>query len=132
MTSNSGTAPEAKKLLIIDDERDFGDYVGEVGKELGFQAVVTDNASDFMKSYQAQEPAVIVLDMVMPGVDGVELIGWLAKQKCQSRILIVTGFNPRYAELAEDLGGAKGLRDIKSFTKPIRLADLRAALSLPE
>ncbi|GLQ07701.1 response regulator [Sneathiella chinensis] len=119
----------AKRLLIIDDERDFGDYVGEVGKNLGYDVVVTDNASDFKKSYRETPPDVLVLDMVMPGTDGVELIGWLAKLKCTSRIIIVSGYNPRYVELAENLGDARGLSGIQSLTKPVKLADLREALS---
>ncbi len=126
--TNGGFPPEGR-LLIIDDERDFGEYVGEVGEKLGYDVVVTDNAMDFMHAYREKKPSMIVVDMVMPGVDGVELIDWLAQQQCDSRILIVTGFNPRYVELAEGLGGAKGLPHIKSLTKPVKLADLRAALS---
>lgn len=121
--------PARKSLLIVDDEIDFGNFVGEVGEGLGYEVTVTSSAVDFMKSYRTREPSVIVMDMVMPGVDGVELIGWLAQQKCTSRILVVTGYNPRYVELAENLGGAKGLSSIKSLTKPIRLAELKAALS---
>ncbi len=137
MTNKSGTDfndvndsfPPERRLLIVDDERDFGEYVGEVGENLGYDVVVTDNAVDFMDAYQEKIPSMIVVDMVMPGVDGVELIDWLAQQHCVSRILIVTGFNPRYVELVEGLGGAKGLPYIKSLTKPVKLADLRAALS---
>jgi len=126
-TDDEGLA--RKTLLIVDDEIDFGNFVGEVGEGLGYEVTVTSSAVDFMKSYRTGEPSVIVMDMVMPGVDGVELIGWLAQQKCTSRILVVTGYNPRYVELAENLGGAKGLSSIKSLTKPIRLAELKAALS---
>lgn len=118
-----------KRLLIIDDERDFAEYVGEIGEDMGFQVSVTDNAIDFMKAYREYPPTSIVVDMVMPGVDGVELIGWLAQQNCTASIMIVTGYNPRYAELAENLGGAKGLSRIKSYTKPMKLADLRQALA---
>ncbi|MCG8494066.1 MAG: response regulator [Sneathiellales bacterium] len=128
--SNTGHETSAgKSLLIVDDEIDFGKFVGEVGEGLGYNVTVTSCAVDFMKSYIEHQPSVIVMDMVMPGVDGVELIGWLAQQKCTSRILVVTGYNPRYVELAENLGGAKGLSSIKSLTKPIRLAELKAALS---
>lgn len=119
----------SKRLLVIDDERDFAEYVGEIGEDMGFEVKVTDNAIDFMKAYREFSPTSIVVDMVMPGVDGVELIGWLAQQTCTANILIVTGYNPRYAELAENLGGAKGLAKIKSYTKPMKLADLRQALS---
>ncbi|MEH6402761.1 MAG: response regulator [Sneathiella sp.] len=118
-----------RRLLIVDDERDFAEYVGEVGTKLGYDVVVTDNAMDFMSSYREKIPDTLVLDMIMPGVDGVELIGWLAQQKCTSKIVIVTGFNARYVELAENLGEAHGLPFIQSLTKPIKLSDLKDALS---
>ncbi len=124
-----GSPSESRRLLIIDDERDFAEYVGEVGDNLGYDVVITDNAMDFMSSYRTRIPNTLVLDMVMPGVDGVELISWLAQQECPSKIIIVTGFNPRYVELAENLGDARGLEHIKSLTKPVKLSDLRAALS---
>lgn len=127
----NGTEPlaTAKRLLIVDDERAFGEFVSEVAVDLGFDVIITDKASDFMSSYDETPPTNIVLDMVMPEIDGVELISWLANKKCTAKIIIVTGYNPRYIELAEDLGGAKGLPDIISLTKPVSLSDLRAALS---
>ena len=121
--------PKTKRLLIVDDERAFGQFVNEVGIGLGFDVVVTEKASDFMSAYNETMPTNIVLDMVMPEIDGVELITWLANKKCTAKIIIVTGYNPRYIELAEDLGDAKGLPDIISLTKPVSLSDLRAALS---
>ncbi len=126
---NNKASGSDRRLLIIDDERDFAEYVGEIGEDMGYEVQVTDNAMDFMKFYRTLQPTSIVIDMVMPGVDGVELIGWLAQQHCEAHIMIVTGYNPRYAELAENLGDAKGLSSIKSYTKPLKLADLRQALS---
>ncbi|MBL4739402.1 MAG: response regulator [Sneathiella sp.] len=117
------------RLLIVDDERAFAEYVGEVGSTMGYDVVVTDNAMDFMSSYRETRPTTLVLDIIMPGVDGVELIGWLAQQKCTSKIVIVTGFNARYVELAENLGEAHGLAHIQSLTKPVKLSVLRDALS---
>jgi len=134
-TENGNTLDKAKpqtrtkRLLIVDDERAFGEFVSEVATDLGYEVVITDKATDFMSSYIASPPTNIVLDMVMPEVDGVELISWLASQKCSAKIIIVTGFNPRYIEFAEDIGGAKGLPHIISLTKPVSLSDLRAALS---
>lgn len=128
-SENKNKVPSEKRLLVVDDEREFGELVKNVAEDLGYKVTVTENAADFMTSYKQNTPTNIVLDMVMPGVDGVELIGWLAQQKCQAEILVVTGYNPRYIELAEDLGGAKGLQRIQTLTKPASLADLRAALS---
>lgn len=120
---------DQKHLLIVDDERDFGEFVRTVAETMGYTVKVTEKAADFQKSYITNPPTNIILDMVMPGVDGVELINWLAVEKCTAKIIVVTGFNPRYIELAEDLGGAKGLAHITTLTKPVALTDLRQALS---
>ncbi len=124
-----GGNTNSKRLLIVDDEREFGEFVKTVAESMSYDVTVTEKAADFQKAYLDANPSVIILDMVMPGVDGVELINWLAAQKCTSKIIVVTGFNPRYIELAEDLGGAKGLPDIATLTKPVALADLRHALA---
>ena len=45
-------------------------------------------------------------------------------------MVLVTGFNARYAEMAETLGADRGLSDVTSLPKPVPLADLRAALGI--
>ena len=121
----NNTNLDQKHLLIVDDEREFGEFVKTVAEAMGYIVTVTEKAADFQKSYRDNPPTNIILDMVMPGVDGVELINWLALEKCTAKIIVVTGFNPRYIELAEDLGGARGLPYITTLTKPLALADLR-------
>lgn len=117
-----------RRLLIIDDEPDFCAFVREVAERLGFAVTATSDADEFKSSFDGARPDVIVLDVVMPQVDGIELVQWLSKQGCDSRVLVITGYNPHYAMTAAELGEAGGLV-IESLTKPIRAADLRAALS---
>ena len=38
------------------------------------------------------QPTVIILDMIMPGMDGNEIVLWLAKQRCTARLIIITGY----------------------------------------
>jgi len=68
----------------------------------------------------------------MPGIDGVELVQWLAERGEQLHLIIVTGFAPNYAMLAKKLGEAKGLISVTTLTKPVRLADLQEALGRTE
>jgi CheY-like chemotaxis protein len=115
--------------LIIDDEADFADYVRRVAEGIGCEVRATNEAGAFKRAYEDFDPDVIVLDMVMPEVDGIELVNWLAEQQCRAKLIIVTGYSHRYAEMASVLSAAKGMPPATALTKPVRLADLRAALA---
>ena len=118
----------AKRLLAVDDEVEFGRFVARVARGLDYVVEVTTTAEDFMAAFQRFDPDVIVLDMIMPRMDGVELIRWLGRAKCRARIVIISGFNPAYAKMAELLGDAWGILSVITLAKPVSLIDLRAAL----
>ena len=99
----------SKRLLIVDDEAEFGAFVGKVAEGMDFEVKVTDRAAQFKEAYGDFDPTTIVLDVVMPETDGIELIGWLAERHYRGRLVIVTGFNPHYAETANTLSVAKGM-----------------------
>lgn len=67
------------RLLIMDDEPDFAEYIGIVGEQLGYETLKINDSREFKKAYIEFAPDVLVLDMVMPEIDGVELIKWLGK-----------------------------------------------------
>jgi CheY-like chemotaxis protein len=119
----------AKRLLVIDDEPAFGSFVKEVAEGMGYEVRVTAKADEFADTYESFDPTVIVLDVVMPEVDGIELVQWLAQEKCKAKIVIVTGYNPHYADAAKRLVSAGDLPSVMTLTKPVSLADLRGALS---
>ncbi len=115
-------------MLLIDDELGFREFAGKVAASAGYQVEVTSNAKDFMRFYESFDPTLIVLDMILPEMDGFELMQWLITQNCEARILVVTGYNPHYAEMAETIGTDAGKLDVQTLTKPIGLMELRAAL----
>jgi len=119
----------AKRLLIVDDEPDFCNFVAVVGEELGYLITKVTDSLCFADAYRESAPDCIVIDMVMPNLDGFELIKWLVAEKSNAKILIVTGHNPHYAKAAQLQSVAKGLSQVKTFTKPISVSKLRAALS---
>jgi DNA-binding response OmpR family regulator len=117
-----------RRLLIIDDEVDFGKFVSRVASALGYQVEITTRGEDFMAAVLRVPPDVIILDIVMPQMDGVELIRWLAARRSPARIIVVTGFNPHYAKMVAGLGTAHGILSITTLVKPISIADLKVAL----
>ena len=119
----------ARRLLLVDDEPEFGKLVRRVAEEQDVDVTVTQQASDFMKAYEKVDPTHIILDIVMPGTDGIELMKWLIERGSGARVICVSGYDPDYVKLAETLGNLKSSMSVSSLVKPIRLADLRSALS---
>lgn len=117
-----------KRFLIVDDEPAIGRFIQAAAQTCGYDAHVTSEPVAFMDEMAAHEPDAIALDLSMPGVDGIELLRFLATAKCRAGILIISGFDDRVLETAGELGGTLGLRICGTLTKPIRLADLRAAI----
>ena len=118
-----------KRLLVIDDEPAFGEFVENVAIDLGYQVTVTTDARAFMAAYETVKPTTIVLDMVMPDMDGNELILWLAKQHYAEDLVVITGYSPDYAANAKTLAEFKGLRHVVTLHKPVELDELRGALT---
>lgn len=118
----------AKRLLVIDDEADFGTFVGRVARGLGFEVTLTRRAAEFQEAYRQFVPTHILVDVVMPDSDGIEIIGWLAAMGCEGRIFIISGHNSRYVKAAKEIGASQGLRSLVTLQKPVSLADLRDAL----
>jgi DNA-binding response OmpR family regulator len=118
-----------RRLLVVDDEPDFAEFVGKAATDLGFLARVCTRSVDFRRVYAEFGPTHIVLDVVMPDVDGIEIMQWLAAQGATAKVILTTGYNPKYARMAGMFGTEGGVQMVDTLTKPVRLADLRAALA---
>jgi CheY-like chemotaxis protein len=123
-----GATMTNKRLLIVDDEPKFAAFVERVALGLGYDVEVTHHGADFMHAYRRCAPDVVVIDMVMPEIDGNELILWLVKQRCTADVIIITGYHPDYAINARLLAEFKGMRSVSTLSKPVSVATLRRAL----
>jgi DNA-binding response OmpR family regulator len=117
------------RLLLIDDEPALADFLANASRECGFEPVVTSNDTEFRETFLAQQPDMVALDLGMPGMDGVELLRFLAEQDYRSPVLIVSGFDRRVLESAFRLGEALGLKMVGPIEKPVRLEDLEVVLT---
>jgi DNA-binding response OmpR family regulator len=118
-----------KRLLVIDDEPGFGAFVQQVAEGEGFTVCVTTRADEFKEALATFRPNIIALDVVMPDVEGIELLRYLADSNWTGPVLVISGYNPDYLRLAKALGGSRGLPSVTTLTKPIHARDLRAALT---
>jgi len=117
------------RLLLIDDEPALADFLADAARECGFEPVVTSDDTQFRETFIADPPGIVALDLGMPGMDGVELLRFLAEQGYRSPVLIVSGFDRRVLESAFRLGEALGLNMAGPVEKPVRLDALEQVLS---
>ncbi|MBK8909134.1 MAG: response regulator [Rhodospirillales bacterium] len=122
---------DQKSILIIDDEPKFATFVGRVAAPLGYHVEVTTHGRAFQAAFRLQKPDFVVIDMVMPEIDGNELILWLVEQGYRGDLVIITGYSPDYAVNARLLAEYKGLRSVRTLSKPVSVGRLREALSAP-
>lgn len=116
------------RLLLIDDEPALAAFLANAARESGFDPVITSEDRQFRDEFLADRPNMVALDLGMPGMDGVELLRFLADQDYRSPVLIVSGFDRRVLESAFRLGEALGLNMSGPIEKPVRLEDLEALL----
>lgn len=121
--------PQPPRLLLIDDEPALADFLASAAEESGFEPVIADKDEDFRAAFLEQRPDMVALDLGMPGMDGVELIRFLADQGYDSPVLIVSGFDRRVLESAFRLGEALGLTMVGPVEKPVRFEVLEDMLS---
>lgn len=117
------------RLLVCDDETAVGRFVQTVAESLGYDVRITTSGEELMRIYDGFQPTIILLDMVMPGADGNEVIMWLADRGCTARLIIMTGYHPDYADHARILAHYKGLGSTTILDKPFGIEELVSALS---
>jgi DNA-binding response OmpR family regulator len=116
------------RLLLVDDEPSLADFLARAAAECGFDAEVTGDDRQFRESFLKDRPEIVALDLGMPGMDGVELLRFLAEQEYSSPVLIVSGHDRRVLESAFRLGEALGLTMAGPLQKPVRLDELEIML----
>lgn len=117
----------ARRLVVCDDEKDFCFYVRQVAEGQGYEVREIVNSGECCEVIAAFAPDVVVLDIVMPAPDGIEIVQRLARTGFAGRVLLTSGYNPDYTRMASVLAAAKGLK-IHTLAKPLPLERLQSAL----
>src|SRR5437868_15313687 len=79
-------------LLIVDDERSIREACREVAQSLGFNAAVAESAEHAYRLLEAQGSDVVLLDLKLPGVGGLEALHQIKTRRPDSIVIVVTGY----------------------------------------
>ncbi len=117
-----------QKILILDDEVDVGEFVSAAAQGMGFECTATTDATTFLKAL-TPDTTLILLDLMMPGMDGIELLRLLGEQKCKASIVLMSGVDKRVLKTAAQLAQVLGLSIVGHLQKPFRLTELEGILA---
>ena len=117
------------RVLIVDDNRDGADALGLLVEALGNQVHVTYGGIQALDVASAFQPDLMLIDLVMPDIDGCDLATQLRRMPAfkQTKIVAITGLkDERHKVLAMKAGCDLVL------TKPVALEEIRAVLTSVE
>ncbi|RJQ53013.1 MAG: DNA-binding response regulator [Actinobacteria bacterium] len=96
------------KILVIDDDTDFQDLIGEVLAEYGFESVAALNAAEGLEALAADpDVGLLILDVMMPGMDGYEVCRKIKESEATALpiIFLSAKTQPEDIQRAYDAGG---------------------------
>jgi len=110
-----------KKLLIVDDEVDIATSIQYVLSQEGFSTCMAHNGLKAIQLYESERPDLIILDLMMPELDGYEVCRRIRANDKRTPILMLTA---RTSEIDTVVGLELGANDY--IAKPVRLRELVA------
>lgn len=122
----------AIKILILDDERFMLKLLARMLENLGFTSIVCcDNGRDALVQVEneATRPDLILLDLNMPGMDGIEFVRYLVERQFTGSLILVSGEDERMLRTAERLVQAHKIHMLGYLQKPVKPEAMLALLT---
>ena len=84
-----------KKLLVVDDESEICDFLKSFFEERDFQVATARSGEEAILAVEKEKPHVVLLDIHMPGMDGMSTLRELKKKHPQLKVIMVTAIETR-------------------------------------
>jgi twitching motility two-component system response regulator PilH len=114
------------KVLIVDDSRVYRYSLGRLIKEWGHEVIIAKNGEQGIEVAREEKPEIILMDIVMPGMNGYQAKRMLAKDAATSNIPVIF-----VSSRDEEIDKIWGLRQgaYAYVTKPIEPDELHNAIT---
>lgn len=106
------------RILLAEDDDAMRQYLARALEKSGYEVVSVDRGTEALPLLEAQSFDLLLTDIVMPEMDGIELAQHVAKVAPDTRVMFITGF------AAVTLKAGKAVPQAKVLSKPFHLRDL--------
>ncbi|MCS6882025.1 MAG: EAL domain-containing response regulator [Oscillochloridaceae bacterium] len=117
-----------RRLLILDDDPLIGQTISAIATLSGLDTRYTSRPQEFFQAVEEWNPTHIALDLIMPQMDGIQVIQNLALLGCTAGIIITSGVDARVLDAAGRLAAEHGLNIVGVVAKPFTPTRLRQLL----
>ncbi len=83
---------ELTQILVIDDEKSLRDGAERILKKMGFAVLKAENGDQGLKVIDEEPVSIVLLDMKMPGMDGMEVLRQIMAMDREILVIVITGF----------------------------------------
>ena len=113
------------KILVVDDNEDVLALLKDYLQELkGHTLYTARNAEEAIQQYEAHRPSIVLLDILLPGVNGIEILGKIKRLDPKAHVIMISGVdNEDVAKSAMQKGAADFI------TKPLDLEYLETQIT---
>lgn len=111
---------EEKKVLIVDDQYGIRLLLYEVFTKDGYKTFQAANGKEALNIVRQESPDIVLLDMKIPGMDGLEILKHIRKIDTEMKVIMMTA----YGEL-DMLEEATAYGVLTHFTKPFDIDEMR-------
>lgn len=92
-TNPMPTTPTQQKILVVEDEVDLAAGVRDALTHVGFEVAVQHDGAKALEELRRERYDLVVLDLMLPGMNGIELLKELRKDRADIRVLILTALS---------------------------------------
>jgi diguanylate cyclase (GGDEF)-like protein len=122
--TDQNDAPGQDRILVVDDDHDILKLLGVCVESLGFDCVKANNGREAMEILEKQSFSIVITDMMMPEVGGMELLEHIKIRYPRTSVVIVTGYTGTFSYVDVIRAGASDF-----IVKPFNFDELEAKIS---
>jgi CheY-like chemotaxis protein len=119
----------AKRLLVVDDQDSMTKVVSKIATNLDYQVRTVNDPALAFQAFEEFAPDVLIIDLVMPEVDGIDILHQVLAAGTSARIILMSGFGKGYLRLGASVAAFHQHQSVTTLAKPFRKADLAALLT---
>lgn len=114
----------SKKLLLVDDEIEIRGFLQDYFEDRDYQVKIAPDGVEALELFEKENFDLIVCDMMMPRMLGIEFLRRVKEKKPEQRIIMMTGVREESM-----MAKAKALGCLHYLTKPVQLSDVEAKVA---